>query len=126
MPSRRHSTAEELADRILQVAVIHPECATGQADDATELRSLAKPGMVPFTSLLATFESARARASLCAALAKTEQNFADDGLDLGLPVRGGGAAAGLRTLSDGVIARVLIARPVPVVTSPIVLMTEGS
>ena len=82
--------------------------------------------MVSFTSLLATFESARARASLCAALAETEQNFADDGLDLELPVRGGGAAVGLRTLSNDAIARVLVARPVPVVTSPTVLMTEGS
>lgn len=122
---QRRLTAEGLADHqkrlpapidILRIAVIHPEGAAGWADVATELRRLAERGVVTFTSLPATFEGTGARGSLCAAFAETERIFAEDGLDLVLLVRGGGAAAGLRTLSDEAIARALCAMPVPVVT----------
>jgi exodeoxyribonuclease VII large subunit len=101
---------------ILRLAVIHPAGSDGWADVHPEFERLARRGLLTVVSLPATFEGTGARASLCAALAQAAAIAAGEGLDLVLMVRGGGPAAGLRTLSHASVAGAICRLPVPVVT----------
>jgi exodeoxyribonuclease VII large subunit len=101
---------------ILRLAVIHPAGSDGWADVHPEFERLTRNGLLKVVSIPATFEGAGARASLCAALAQVAHLAAEDGLDLVLMVRGGGAAAGLRVLSHPDLAGAICRLLVPVVT----------
>jgi len=101
---------------VLRIAVIHPAGSDGWADVHPEFLRRTRRGRLTVTSIPATFEGTGARASLCAALAQVTALAADEGLDLALMVRGGGAAASLRVLSHADLAWAICRLPVPVVT----------
>jgi exodeoxyribonuclease VII large subunit len=101
---------------ITQIAVIHPERSAGWADLHGELRRLEDLGLLEVLSLPATFEGPNAAATLQHSLASAAMRAQQGTLDLVLIVRGGGAAAGLATLTNLNIARAICKMPVPVVT----------
>lgn len=100
---------------VTQLVVIHPEQSASWSDVQAELRRWQASGIIELTSLPATFEGPHAASSLVTALRKARDLAKAGKADIVMMIRGGGNAAGLASLSDNLVARGLLALPIPAI-----------
>ena len=100
---------------VTRIAVVHPAGAAGWGDIAGELARWERAGIVVVRSHRAPFEGEQASTAIVAALGAAVLPIEGHRPDLVLIVRGGGAKTSLAVLDEEMIARAILACPVPVV-----------